>query len=75
MDGDARTRFGHETFRIATETGNGFIAVQAYERMGMLAKARQSEEEAFEMYRKAQRVLNGIYQSVDDKQNRQSCIF
>ena len=59
-------------YRIATETGNGFIAVQAYERMGMLAKARQSEEEAFEMYRKAQRVLNGIYQSVDDKQNRQS---
>ena len=59
-------------YRIATETGNGFIAVQAYERMGMLAKATQSEKEAFDMYRKAQRVRNDIYMSVDDKQNRQS---
>ena len=59
-------------YRIATETGNGFIAVQAYERMGMLAKARQSEKEAFDMYRKAQRVRNDIYLSVDDRQNRQS---
>lgn len=59
-------------YRIATETGNGFIAVQAYERMGMLAKATQSEKEAFDMYRKAQRVRNDIYLSVDDRQNRQS---
>ena len=59
-------------YRIATETGNGFIAVQAYERMGMLAKATQSEKEAFDMYRKAQRVRNDIYLSVGDRQNRQS---
>ena len=59
-------------YRIATETGNGFIAVQAYERMGMLAKARQSEKEAFDMYRKAQRVRNDIYMSMDNKHNTQS---
>ena len=59
-------------YRIATETGNGFIAVQAYERMGMLAKDRQSEKEAFDMYRKAQRVRNDIYMSMDNKHNTQS---
>jgi len=43
-------------YRIATETGNGFIASQAYERMGMIAQARQSGEDAFRMLQKAQRV-------------------
>ena len=56
-------------YRIATETGNGFIASQAYERMGTIAKARQSDEETFRMYYKAQRVWNDIYFSLDSEKD------
>ena len=52
-------------YRIATETGNGFIASEAYKRMGMIAKARQSDEETFRMHYKAQRVWNDIYFSLE----------
>ena len=54
-------------YRIATETGNGFIASQAYERMGMMAKARESDKEAFDMYYKALRVWNYSYFSLVSK--------
>ena len=52
-------------YRIATETGNGFIASQAYERMGTIAESRQTDEETFRMYHKAQRVWNDIYFSLE----------
>ena len=52
-------------YRIATETGNGFIVSQAYERMGMIAESRQTDEETFRMYHKAQRVWNDIYFSLE----------
>ena len=51
-------------YRIATETGNGFIASQAYERMGMMAKARESDKEAFDMYYKSQQMWNDSYFSM-----------
>lgn len=54
-------------YRIATETGNGFIASQAYERMGMMAEARQAEKGAFDMYQKSQRVYNDLYMSIESK--------
>ena len=54
-------------FRIATETGNDFIASQAYERMGMMAKVRESDKEAFDMYYKAQRVWNDSYFSLEQE--------
>lgn len=58
-------------YRIATETGNGFIASQAYERMGMMAKARESDKEAFDMYYKAQQVWNNSYFSLaSEKETR-----
>lgn len=58
-------------YRIATETGNGFIASQAYERMGMMAKARESDKEAFDMYYKAQQVWNNSYFSLaNEKETR-----
>jgi len=53
-------------YRIATETGNGFVAAQAYERMGMIAKARHSDEGTFRMYHNAQRTWNAIYFSLDN---------
>lgn len=56
-------------YRIATETGNGFIASQAYERMGEIAKVRHSDEEAFRMYHNAQRVWNEIYYSLNNKKS------
>lgn len=58
-------------YRIATETGNAFIASQAYERMGMIAKARHSDEGAFRMYHNAQRIWNEIYFSLDSKRDKQ----
>lgn len=56
-------------YRIATETGNGYIASQAYERMGMIAEAGQQEEGAFGMYHKALRVWNDLYTSMEHKRN------
>ena len=56
-------------YRTATETGNGFIASQAYGRMGEIAKVRHSDEEAFRMYHNAQRVWNEIYYSLDNAKN------
>ena len=56
-------------YRIATEAGNGFIASEAYKRMGMIAKARQSDEETFRMHYKAQRVWNDIYFSLESKKD------
>ena len=56
-------------YRIATETGNGFIASEAYERMGMIAQAGQSEEDAFRMFQKAQRVNNELYRTMESKRD------
>jgi hypothetical protein len=56
-------------YRIATETGNGFIASQAYERMGTIAESRQSEEGTFRMHYKAQRVWNDIYFSLENEKD------
>ena len=53
-------------YRIATETGNGFVASQAYERMGMLG---QTEKETLGMYQKSLRVYNDIYLSVDNRKS------
>ena len=56
-------------YRIATETGNGFIASQAYERMGTIAESRQSDEGTFRMHYKAQRVWNDIYFSLENEKD------
>lgn len=56
-------------YRIATETGNGFMAAQAYERMGMITEARQAEGETFRMYHNARRGWNEIYFSLDNHKN------
>lgn len=56
-------------YRIATEAGDGFIASQAYERMGMIAKARESDKEVFDMYYKAQRVWNDSYFSMRNEKD------
>ena len=56
-------------YRIATETGNGFIASEAYERMGMIAQTRQAGEDACRMYQKAQRVNNELYRSMESKRD------
>lgn len=52
-------------WRIATETGNDFVASQALERMGDRAIFQHSEREAFDYYLKSQRVWKDIYLSVD----------
>ena len=51
-------------YRIATETGNGFVASQAYERMGMLI---QPKKETLSMYQKSLRVYNDLYLSADNR--------
>lgn len=56
-------------YRIATETGNGFMAAQAYERMGAIAEARQANEETFRMYHNARRVWDDIYFSLENKRS------
>ena len=52
-------------WRIATETGNDFVASQAFERMGDRAMFQHAEKEAFDCYLKSQRVWKDIYLSVD----------
>lgn len=56
-------------YRIATETGNAFMAMQAYERMGMIAESRLADEETFRMYHNALRVWNDIYFSLESKRS------
>ena len=56
-------------YRIATETGNGFVASQAYERMGKTLFERSSEREAFDMCQKSIRVWNDIYMRVDSRRS------
>ena len=58
-------------YRIATETGNAFMAMQAYERMGLIAESRLTDEETFRMYHNAQRVWNDIYLSLESKRSIQ----
>lgn len=55
-------------YRIATETGNGFVASQAYERMGMLI---QPKKETLSMYQKSLRVYNDLYLSADNRKSTQ----
>ena len=56
-------------YQIATETGDGFMASQAYERMGWIAEDRQSDEGAFRMYHNAQRVWNDTYFALNNKKD------
>ena len=55
-------------YRIATETGNGFVASQAYERMGRLGL---SDKETLGMYQKSLRVYNDLYLSTDNRKSTQ----
>ena len=54
-------------WRIATETGNDFVASQAFERMGDKAVFQHSKKEAFDYYLKSERVWKDIYLSVDNQ--------
>ena len=54
-------------WRIATETGNGFMASQAFERMGDRV-VTQAPNEAFDYYLNSLRVWNDIYLSMDIRQ-------
>ena len=50
-------------YRIAAETGNEYIASQAYERLGMVAQAEHEMDKAFDMYQKSVRSRNELYKS------------
>ncbi len=54
-------------YRIATETGNGFVASQAFERMGDWNILEGKGKEAFDCFQKSQRVWNDIYLSLENK--------
>jgi len=56
-------------YRIATETGNGFIALEAYNRMGAIARAYDSEEKSFNLYYKGLRVWNDLYFSLNNEKS------
>lgn len=56
-----------KSYRIATETGNDYIASLAYERMGGITKTRHSDGETFRMYHNAQRVWNDIFFSLNNE--------
>ena len=48
-------------YRIATRTGNGYVAMQAYERMGNLMQWGEDFGKAFDMYQKSIRVRGDLY--------------
>ena len=48
-------------YRIATRTGNGYVAMQAYERMGNLMQWNQDFGKAFDMYQQSVRVRGDLY--------------
>ena len=48
-------------YRIATRTGNGYVAMQAYERMGNLMQWGEDFGKAFDMYQKSIRVKGDLY--------------
>ena len=54
-------------WRIATETGNGFMASQAFERMGDRV-VTQVPDEAFGHYLNSLRVWNDLYLTMDNRQ-------
>lgn len=54
-------------WRIATETGNGFMASQAFERMGDRV-VTQAPNEAFGHYLNSLRVWNDLYLTMDNRQ-------
>lgn len=47
-------------YRIATETGNGFVATQAYERMAQIAHVRHADKVEFGNLRRVRSVWNDI---------------
>lgn len=57
-------------YRIAAETGNGYIATQAYERLGILAQTEQDQDKAFDMYRKSVRSRNELYKAAIDQMSQ-----
>lgn len=57
-------------YRIATETGNEYIASQAYERIAMIAQAEQNWDKAFDMYQKSIRSRNELYKYTAYEQSR-----
>ena len=48
-------------YRIATESGNSYIAFQAYERIGKLLSPKKNTAPAFYAYVKAMQVENSLY--------------
>lgn len=50
-------------YRIAAETGNDYIASQAYERLAMIAQAGHDWDKAFDLYQKSVRSKNELYKS------------
>lgn len=56
-------------YRIASETGNSFIAVKAFSRMGNIMEGKHSVEGAFHMYNKSHRNLNDIHGKVEALEN------
>ncbi len=57
-------------YRIATETGNSYIASKAYERLGLIAQAGNDWDKAFDMYQKSLRSKNELYVSMNYEQDR-----
>lgn len=57
-------------YRIASETGNAFIASEAFMRMGSIIESSRNIEDAFEMYHKANRSFNNIYSNVEAVESR-----
>ena len=52
-------------YRIATETGNIFVATQAYERIGKQLEKESKGKDAFRMYQRSNQLLIDIYNDKD----------
>lgn len=57
-------------YRIASETGNSFIATQAFACMGDILESERNVEGAFRMYHNRSQNFSGIYSKIDEKERR-----
>lgn len=57
-------------YRIASQSGNSFIASQAFSRMGDIMEGERNIEEAFRMYNKSNRNFNDVYGNVEMLERR-----
>lgn len=57
-------------YRIATETGNEYIAMQAFERMGDLVEVEYDWEKAFDKYQKSSRLRATLYRELTMMEER-----